>query len=139
MSEQKQGNGGPAAITAEDVTKARADGHAAGIEEGKAALAPAIAAERARIKAITTSPEAEGRPELAAHCAFDTDMTAEAATALMSKSPKAQAQSPLDRAMEAAGAGASLANQPAKETATQPVIDSIDIFARRAAAAKQKR
>lgn len=56
--------------------------------EEKAAF---TAAERARIKGITTHAEAKGREGLAEHLAHDTDMTVEAATAILAASPKAEA------------------------------------------------
>lgn len=51
----------------------------------------AAADERARIKAITTHAEAEGRSDLAAHLAYDTDMSVDAAVAMLAKAPKAAA------------------------------------------------
>ncbi|WP_176083128.1 hypothetical protein [Martelella sp. HB161492] len=45
-------------------------------------------AAKARIKAITTSAEADGRSAMASHLAFDTDMSADAAIALMATAPK---------------------------------------------------
>lgn len=67
-------------------------------------------AERQRVSAILGSEEAKGREDLAKHLAFESDMTAEAAVAVLGKSPKAEASaapagSPLDRAMEATGGG----------------------------------
>jgi len=61
-----------------------------------AAPAPAPAAEapvdqKARIKAITTCEEASGRETLANHLAFETDMSADAAKAILAASPKAAA------------------------------------------------
>jgi len=56
--------------------------------------ATGVTAERARIKGILASEQAEGRTELANHLAFDTDTTAEASVALLSKSAKATAQAP---------------------------------------------
>jgi ClpP class serine protease len=143
MTASDKGNGGPVQITAEQLEAARTEGHAAGLSAGRAETAPAVTAavtaERSRIQGIVTHAEATGRAELAAHLAFETDMAADQATALLAKSPKAQAGSPLDRAMAAEG-GAHVAAQPGPEpTSTQPVIDANDIFARRAAAAKQKR
>lgn len=58
-------------------------------EAAATATTAAITAERARIRAITASPEAEGRAELAAHLAFETDMSAEQAKELLAKAPKA--------------------------------------------------
>lgn len=74
----------------------------------------AAIAERTRVKAILTHAEAAGRGELANHLAFDTQMTAEAATALLAKAAKEQAPAaaapaptaaanPLAAAMAAAG------------------------------------
>lgn len=62
-----------------------------------APAAPAPAAEaapvdqKARIKAITTCEEASGRETLANHLAFETDMSADAAKAILAASPKAAA------------------------------------------------
>ena len=44
--------------------------------------------ERARIQAITGAPEAAGRGELAKHLAFETEMDADAAIAMLGKAPK---------------------------------------------------
>jgi len=66
-------------------------------------------AERARTKAIITSPEAAGRTALANKLAFDTNMDAETAVALLaaapvaSAAPAAAAADPLAVAMAAAG------------------------------------
>ncbi len=69
------------------------------------------AAEKARCAAILNHAEAAGRADLAAHLAFETDMTAEQATAMLAKAPRAAAEpakpaagaSPLDAAMSAKG------------------------------------
>lgn len=53
-----------------------------------AIAAQASAAERARITAITTDEAAIGRSDLAAHFAFQTDITVEAAVAALKASPK---------------------------------------------------
>ena len=76
----------------------KAEGHAAGLEEGKKAGATA---ERARIKAIVGSPEAKGREGLAAHYAYDTEQTAEAAEAALKVSAKAGASSLAERSRDA--------------------------------------
>jgi signal peptide peptidase SppA len=55
------------------------------------ALAEARTAERARISAIMTCAEATGRGDLANHLAFETEMTAEQAAAMLSKAPRAAA------------------------------------------------
>ncbi|MCC3862672.1 S49 family peptidase, partial [Emcibacteraceae bacterium Y4] len=49
-----------------------------------------IKAERDRLKEILSHTEAADRSELAKHLAFETDMTVEAAVALLSKAPKEQ-------------------------------------------------
>lgn len=61
----------------------------------------AVAAERTRIRAITTHAEAAGRTDMAAHLAFETDMSVEQATSLLAKAPKAAAATanPLEVAM----------------------------------------
>lgn len=53
-----------------------------------ASAGPAVD-QKARIKAITTCEASKGREDLAQHLAFDTDMSAEAAVAILEKSPKA--------------------------------------------------
>jgi len=63
-------------------------------------------AERARISAITGCDEAKGRESLAAHFAFNTDMTVEDAKAALAAAPESGVSasgSPLDQAMQAAG------------------------------------
>lgn len=45
-------------------------------------------AAQARVKTILGSEEAKGRADLANHLAFDTDMSAEAAVAMLAKAPK---------------------------------------------------
>lgn len=88
--------------SAEQLSAARAEGHANGVKDG-------VSAERDRIKAITGHAEAEGRGELAAHLAYETSMSVDEAVALLGKSPKAAApapvaaQSPLERAMDVNG------------------------------------
>lgn len=74
----------------------------------KAAVA---GAERARIKAIITGAEAEGRGELANKLAFDTDMAADVAVGILAAAPRAakapaaaaSAADPLAAAMAVAG------------------------------------
>jgi signal peptide peptidase SppA len=63
------------------VTKAKGDG-----------AKEAGAAAQTRIKAILGSEEAKGRKDLAKHLAFDTDTAAEAAVAILAKSPKASTE-----------------------------------------------
>src|SRR6266536_1236970 len=62
------------------IAKARDDGRAEGIAEGRKAGA---AGERERVKAILGSEHAKGREALAQHLAFDTEMPAEAAIAAL--------------------------------------------------------
>ena len=52
------------------------------------AVATALAAERTRQSGIRTSPEATGREKLADHLSNNTDMTVEAAVAILAASPK---------------------------------------------------
>lgn len=85
---------------------ARTEGEAAGRAEG---LKTGGSEMQARCKAILGSDEAKGREDLANHLAFDTDMSAEAAVALLGKAPKAAAPTTasdgnrFDAAMNAAG------------------------------------
>lgn len=71
--------------------------------------AEARTAERARCAAILNHTEATGRSDLAAHLAFETDMSADAAGKMLAKAPKAQAAAPaaaadpLAAAMDRAG------------------------------------
>lgn len=87
--------------TAAQVAAARDEGKAEGLKAG-------ATAERERVKTIVTHADAAGRTDLATHLAFETDMSAEAATALLGKSPKVSVADPkgktaLEQAMEAAG------------------------------------
>lgn len=85
-------NGAPAAdpkpvnLTASQVVaqypEAAAEIRAGGVDEGRQA-------ERERIRAILASEEATDRAELANHLAFETDMAADAAVAMLAKAPKA--------------------------------------------------
>lgn len=59
--------------------------HTGGVAEG---AKQGATAERARCGAILESKEAAGRGALAQHLAFETDMAAEGAIALLAKSPK---------------------------------------------------
>jgi ClpP class serine protease len=58
------------------------------------AAAAARTAERERVKAITTHPEAEGRASLASHLAMETDLSPEAAAGILKAAPKEQATVP---------------------------------------------
>lgn len=86
--------GGAGASTETSATaQAAQDGAATGTVEAAAPKQPpaAQAAERDRIKAITTCEEAKGREQLAQHLAFDTDLSADAAKGILGNSPKAAA------------------------------------------------
>lgn len=76
---------------------------AAAIPTTPAAAAPVAGAsaadERARVSAILTSAEAEGRETLAKHFAFNTDMSADAARAALAAAPKAGGGDPYTAAM----------------------------------------
>lgn len=73
----KMSNETDTAVDQAALDAARAEGHAAG-----------VAAERARINAIVNGEQADNRQAAAAHLAFQTDMTAEQATALLAKLPE---------------------------------------------------
>lgn len=68
-------------------TKAGASAESTGAEQ----IASATAAERTRIAGIQGHAEAAGREDLAKHLAFNTDMTVDAAAAILAASPKAVA------------------------------------------------
>lgn len=70
------------------VTQAFGEGEKAGQALSSTA---AVTGERGRIKLITGGENAKGREQLAAHFAFDTDMSAEAANAALAAAPKAVA------------------------------------------------
>ncbi len=90
-----------ARLCPEAAEQLRGEGATAKANEIGANAAQAVSAERTRVQAILTSAEAEGRGELAQHLAFSGDMPAEAAVALLAKSPKAvpAKADPLARAM----------------------------------------
>jgi hypothetical protein len=60
----------------------------AGTDAGKI-KADAIVAANTRTKAILDHADAKGREDLARHLAFETEMSAEAAVAMLGKAPKA--------------------------------------------------
>lgn len=86
MSQSNAGGADAAVYTEAQMTSAKAAQFEAGKRQG---TSEATAAERARVKTIMTSEHAKGREEMAAHLAFDTDLAADQATALLAKSPKA--------------------------------------------------
>lgn len=103
---------------------ARTEGAAAGRSE-----------ERARVKGIVTHAAAEGRADLAAHLAFDTDMAVETAAALLDKAPKAQsAASAPPAAQGETMMGLELAAPVASKSAAKPV-DHKSVYDRRRSSA----
>ena len=79
-----------AAPSAEDLAKATSE-----------ATKKATADATKRIQAIMTSDKAKGREDLAAHLAYETDMSAEAAVALLEKAPVGAAAPPPAESEEA--------------------------------------
>lgn len=90
-------------MTKEEHEKALASAQATSLDQG---VAEGGAAMQTRIKGIMESEEANGRTDLAAHMAYDTQMTVEEATAMLAKSPKEQAvvETPAETAETAAPA-----------------------------------
>lgn len=91
-SDVKDGGISRAALDAA-VTAALAEGEKAGLV--KAGGEP-VKADRARTKAILGHANAKGREDLAHHLAFETDMSAEAAAAMLAKAPAGAVASKLD-------------------------------------------
>lgn len=113
---------------------------AAGAGDAPAAPdAAAIAAEAtARIQAILTCDEAKGRGQMAQHLAFQTNMSADEAKALLAVAPDATQQAPsqsgnYDERRTTARAQALPGSGGSKPAAT---INAGDIYARRATAMK---
>ncbi|SRR5258708_3986040 len=75
------------------ITAALAEGEKAGVikpgSDAAQITATAIKAANTRAQAILNHAEAKGREDLARHLAFETDMSAEGATAMLGKAPKA--------------------------------------------------
>ncbi|WP_404291530.1 head maturation protease, ClpP-related [Microvirga sp. RSM25] len=110
------------------------------------AVAEAVKAAQARVKAIMTADAAKGRQDLAEHFAYETDMTAEAAIAALAKAPTAAATPPVEpqqpsespeayaaRRTAAAGLAAPGNPPPAKPTAK---LSPREVFASRRNAVK---
>ena len=122
----------------EAINSAKAEGSKAG-----------AAAERTRIQSIITHANAEGRETLAQHLAFDSDMTADAAVALLDKTPKAKAEkadakeTPLERAMRMQGtpniSGAAASDDDEPRQPQKATIVSSSIFDARRKAAEAAR
>lgn len=129
MSDEQQQEPANVALTAEQLDSERANAHAAGRK-----------AERARIQTIVMHAEASGRKGLAQHIAFETDMAAEAATALLAKSPKAElafAAGSLAGEMARAGTpGVTLGAPTDGDPPAEPTVSHTSIYARRNQAAK---
>jgi hypothetical protein len=81
---EQPGRPEPAGTSNDLIAVARAESKAEGMKEG-------ASAERARVKAIVTAPEARGRDALAHSLAFDTDLVPEAAVNVMKAAPEAKA------------------------------------------------
>ncbi len=100
------------AATEAALAQARAEGHSTGMKAG-------VTAERQRIESIVTHADAQGREATAQHLAFKTDMSADAAVALMQSTPKtASGASHLHAAMQQFG-----------KTGVQPDADHEDHIA----------
>ena len=92
----------------------------------------AKATERSRIQTILASEEAKDRGDLAQHLAFATDMTPDAAVAMLSKAPKIQSEvktNGFDAAMQGLG------NPKIVPAAAESEEDDVDAVAKRLASA----
>jgi signal peptide peptidase SppA len=95
-----------AAATQTAIDEAVAAANATAETQRTEAVAAAVTAERERISAILGSDEAKGREALASHLALETNTAADAAVAILGKSPKADAEggnTPFDNSMESSG------------------------------------
>lgn len=122
------------ATPAADKTHSQAEVDAAVAAAATSASATAKAEgrteERARVKGILTHAAADGRADLAAHLAFDTDMAVDAAAALLDKAPKAQSAPAAPAAAGETMMGLEMAAPAAKVPASKPV-DSRSVYDRR--------
>lgn len=123
MAAMSMAKGGPRTMTERTYTQAeadalvataRAEGEAAGRKAGETAGASAATA---RVRAILTHEEAQGREPLAQRLALETDMTAEAAVAVMQTSPKAATPKPPAISERSAPALAGIDNKPPQQDA----------------------
>ena len=80
-------------------------------------------AERQRIKGIMSCEDAQGRTGLASHLAYDTEMSVEAATAILKSSPK-EPQADTQKPEEQAGATVSDGFQKAMNTENHPDLSA---------------
>lgn len=113
MNDKTQGGAATANKDA-SIDAARSEGHATGKTEG---TKEGATNERTRISAIIGSDEAKERGTLASHLAFETDMSADAAKAMLGKSAKEAASSgapTIENRMQGQGADIALGNKPVK-------------------------
>lgn len=123
----------PTTATVEQLAQERAAGYSQAEKEvAPKARAEGATAERERVKAIVTCDAAKDRPQLAAHLAFDTDMAAEAAQALLAKAAPevaGKATNMLDAAMRGTNpqvgpdTGADV-----KTSASKPKLSAVNIY-----------
>jgi signal peptide peptidase SppA len=102
QGDEEMSNQDKPALTQADIDNAVAAANATAATAQTTAVAEAVTGERGRISAILGSDEAKGREPLASHLALETDTAADAAVAILAKSPKATAegpQTPFDAAM----------------------------------------
>lgn len=103
------------ALTQADIDNAVAAATATAEQDRANAVAAAVTAERERISAILGSDEAKGREALADHLALQTDTAADAAVAILGKSPKAEAEggeTPFNATMGQEGANPDVGANP---------------------------
>lgn len=127
-----------AAAKAEGVTEGKTSAESDAAKKLAEAQSMAATAAQARISAILTHAEAEGRSKLAQHLAFKTNTSVEDAIAMLAASDKAtgKAGNPLAEAMgkipnPKVGADSGVDDEPKKAT----VIGANDLFAKRRAQA----
>lgn len=119
---------------AQGKAQAKEEAEAAGKAAAAESVAKAKAEERERIKAIVTSDEAKQRADMAAHLAFETDTTAEAAVKLLAVAPKQDAKTPLAAAMAQIGTPGIRSTEASDDAGKPAQIDRVDIYAKANAA-----
>lgn len=120
----------PAPAAAAEKTYTQAEVDAAVATASDTARADGRSQERARVKGIMAHAAAEGRADLAAHLAYDTDMAVEAAAALLDKAPKAQAAPAAPAAIGETMMGLELAAPVATKSAAK-TVDAKSVYDRR--------
>lgn len=126
MKDEKPNAAADQAATEQVIAQAREEGAKEGTK-----------ADRERIQKILGSEEAKTRSTLAHHLALETDMSAEAAIALLAKSaPEASGKSPLKSAMEATGTPGITSPNPPEGDDVVVRIDSAKIYESRRKAAR---